>query len=301
MSNRQARREQSRSARGERKRAPAPRRSTSPGSSGGGGAGDFLSGRFILIAMVLVAVLVVAIGLFATFSGGGGSDDELVQALNDADANFPADMASGYSVGSEDAPLTITQYEDFQCPHCLNYTGANEPGIIDQYVKSGQVRLVFQNFPILGVESVAAGKAAECAQQQDMFWPLQNQLFLVQAKAGQDTNEKTNIGRFSDDALRGIAQGVGLDMEKYDSCYAADATLETVQNQAATARSFGLSGTPGFLFNGVPLSSGAPSEIDGWKSVIDEELQNLAEATQTPEASATATGDAGGAQTTPTP
>jgi protein-disulfide isomerase len=297
MSNRQARREQSRSARGERKRAPAARRTSSGGSSGGGGAGDFLSGRFILIAMVLVAVLVIAIGLFATFGGGGGgSSDELVQMLNDAEASFPSDMASGYSLGSSDAPLTITEYEDFQCPHCLNYTGRSEPGIIDQYVKTGQVRLIFQNFPILGVESVAAGKAAECAQQQDMFWPLQQQLFLIQAEAGQDTAEKTNVGRFSDDALRGIAQDVGLDMQKYDACYAADATLSTVQDMAATARSFGLSGTPGFLFNGQPLSSGAPADIDGWKSVIDEALQNLAGATQTPGASETPA-----AETTATP
>ena len=286
MSNRQARREQSRRPRGGASRPTAARR-PSPGGSGGGGAGDFLSGRFILIAMVLVAILVVGIGVIATISGDDGDDSGLVELLVAAEANFPSDMADGYAVGSEDAPLTITQYEDFQCPFCLSYTARNEPGIIDQYVKSGQVRLIFQNFPILGLESVAAGKAVECAAQQDKFWEMQHELFLLQAKEGQASNEKNNVGRFSDDALRGFAGDVGLDLDQYDTCFADSSTLETVQDSAATARSFGLSGTPGFLFNGVPLPGGAPASFEGWQEVIDAELERLAgddgaDATATP-------------------
>ena len=279
MSNRQARREQSRRSRGDRSSRPtAPRRPTPGGSGGGGGLSDFLSGRFILIAMVLVAVLVVGIGAVATFSGGSGGDEDLVELLTSAQTTFPDDMTDGYFLGSEDAPLTIRQYEDFQCPFCLNYTARNEPGIIEEYVKSGQVRLEFRNFPILGLESVAAGKAAECAAEQDLFWPLQHELFLLQAEAGQASDEELNIGRFSDSALRTIAGGVGVDLEEYDTCFADGDTLAAVQDSAAEARTFGLSGTPGFLFNGVPLSSGSISNIEGWREVIDAELARLAEA-----------------------
>jgi protein-disulfide isomerase len=243
--------------------------------------------------MVLVAVLVIGIGAVATFSGGSSGDADLVELLTSAEATFPGDMVDGYFVGSEDAPLTIRQYEDFQCPFCLSYTARNEPGIIDEYVKTGQVRLEFRNFPILGLESVGAGKAAECAAQQDLFWPLQHELFLLQAEAGQASDEELNVGRFSDSALRGIAGDVGVDLDAYDTCFADGDTLEAVQDSAAEARTFGLSGTPGFLFNGVPLTSGSPPNIEGWREVIDAELTRLAEENG---------GDDGdGAEATPTP
>ena len=88
-------------------------------------------------------------------------------------------------------------------------------------------------------------------------------------------------------------------MDDYDACFADQATLETVQTQKSDAQSFGLTGTPSFLFNGVPLSGGAPSDIDGWRSVIDAQLEQIA-GTATPEGTATAGTDGNGAEATAT-
>jgi protein-disulfide isomerase len=201
-------------------------------------------------------------------------DELLVQFLLGARSRFPSDLAEGYAVGDPDAPLTVTLYEDFQCPFCLLYTGRNEPGIIADYVVSGDVRLEFQHFPILGVESIAAAMAAECAQQQDRFWELHHELFLRQAEEGQVTDEKINVGRFADDALRGLASDAGLDLATYDVCVADRATLETVESMAVEARALGITGTPGVVFNGVP-QEGAPSNFDGWRALLDAELARL--------------------------
>lgn len=267
MSNRQARREQTRRSRGDRNR-PGPTRRNAPGPArGGGGPRDFLSGPFLLIAGGLLAVIIIAIGAFAAFSSGNDNEGA-AQSLVEAKANFPFDLASGYEVGDPDAPLTITAYEDFRCPHCLNYTANNEPEIIENYVKTGQVRLIFQNFAVLGPESVNAGRGAECAAEQDLFWEMHHELFLEHAREGQSMD-------YSDGAVRNMAETAGLDLDAFDTCYASDATLNAVQDQSSTARSFGLTGTPGFLFNGVPFT-GAPSNFEGWQQVIDAELESLA-------------------------
>ena len=289
MSNRQARREQQRQARGGRARPTQQRRPSAP-SSGGGGPGDFISRPFLLMAGGLVVALVAVVIGLVVFSGGGSGGDD-VTALQDARLAFPADLASGYELGSDDAPLVITQYEDFQCPFCLNYTANNEPGIIEEYVTAGQVKLVFQHFPILpGLESVQAATASECAQQQDRFWDYHHELFLIQAEAGQRSNERLNVGRFSDGALRSLAEELDLDVGEFDACYADDDTRDLVQDMASEARSFGLSGTPGFLLNGLPLAVGAPSNMEGWRTLIDSQLEQIANATPTAEASATAGG-----------
>lgn len=292
MSNRQARREQQRQARGGRTRQSQQRRpSAAPG--GGGGPGDFISRPFLLVvgavALVLVGIIVGVIVL-----SGGSTDSEEVEALLAAEANFPHDLASGYELGMDDALLVITEYEDFQCPFCLRYTATNEPSIIEEYVKTGQVKLIFKHFAVLGAESVNAGMATECAAQQDRFWDMHHELFLLQAQEGQLSNERVNAGRFSDSALRGIAEELGLDMGAYDTCYADEQTRETVAQMTLEARSFGLSGTPGFLLNGIPLAGGAPANMDGWRTLIDSELEKLADATPTAEGSPSA-------ETTPTP
>jgi protein-disulfide isomerase len=203
-------------------------------------------------------------------------DETALLALDAAHAAFPSDLVDGYAVGAADAPLTLTMYEDFQCPFCLRFTTVFEPMLVEEYVKAGQLRLEFQHFPILGPESEAAAAAAECAAQQNRFWALHHELFRLQAASGQLTGEQLNIGRFADDELRALAEAAGLDLATYDACYADPATEATVDDMAARARMHGLSGTPGFLINRTALGGGAPGSLDAWRQFIDEWLAEVA-------------------------
>lgn len=235
-----------------------------------------LAGFVVLAAVVVVLVLV--------FGGGSSSDSDLVTALEEHNANFPAELAKGNKVGKDDAPVKITEFEDFQCPFCLKYTANQEGDVINELVKSGKVQLEYRHLPILGNESVSSAIAAQCAADQDKFWQYHNRLFLIQAQAGQGTTEKTNVGRFSDDKLKQVATDLGLDRAKFDSCYDNRTPLDSILQQQRDANSFGITGTPGFLVNGQPLGAGTPNSIDDWKQIVTNVENALA--TQTAQAGA---------------
>lgn len=306
MSNRQSRREQSktRPARSTRAARVTP---TKPQRSSGGGGSDLLSRPFLLIAGALVVVLVVVLAIFIATSGGSDSD-ELVGLLEEASANIPADLVDGAKIGSADAPVKITAFEDFQCPFCLKFTAEQEGEIIEQFVKTGRVQFDYQHLPILGAESVKAALASQCAADQNKFWQYHNRLFLEQARNDQIGNEKLNVGRFSDDNLKKFAGEVGLDTAEFNTCFDSSEHLDLITEQQRVARQFGITGTPGFLVNGQPLGAGTPSDIDAWRQLVEQVEGAIATATANASASPAATDTASPAATdtatpaaTPTP
>lgn len=299
MSNRQARREQSRTTRTQQQRPSRPSRpSQAPKRGGGSNLPDFVSPGFLLaIGAVIVALAAIAIVVIAT---GGGGDDDAVSKLDAAAANFPADLADGKTVGSPDAPVVLTEYADFQCPFCLRYTVEDEPMIIDEYVKTGKVRIEFRHRPILGPESVRAAAASECAADQDKFWDYHNHLFRVQAAAGQLTNEKNNSGRFSDSNLTKYAGDLGLDVTAFSACLGSSAASDRVAADDLSGTQLGVSGTPSFFLNGQPLG-GTPRDLDAWRSILDQ-VGEAAVASPTAAASPAASASASpAATTTPSP
>jgi len=287
MSNRQARREANRKS---RQRAANQRSSGPGGGQGGGGLGpfEFLKSPFTLGAIALAAGLFGVIIFLALTSGDEGTSK--VEDLAEAHANFPNEMADGLSVGSEDSPLQITMYEDFQCPFCLRFTVEDEPIIIEEYVKSGRVRLTFMSNPILGAESVLAAKGGICAAEQNRFWDYQNRLFTIQAEAGQIPNERLNVGRFTEPELSKVAADLGMDQAAFEACQGNPDSLEEVDEQRANALALGLGGTPAFVFNGQPRQG--PSGAQAWRDLLDDFLAEL-ETPDEPTATEAPSGDSG--------
>jgi protein-disulfide isomerase len=273
MSNRQARREQSRTARQPRTQRPAPGKRPGPARTGGGGP-DWLSRPFLLIVSAVI-VAVAAILVVLVMNTSSSTDSKLVKQLKDAEAELPAELANGMKLGKDDAQLKLTVYEDFQCPFCLGYTARDEPALITEYVKTGKMQIIFAHLPILGTESTRAALASECAGQQNKFWQYHSKLFITQAEAGQATNEKTNVGRFADGKLKQFASDLGLDRTKFDACFTSPDTLKVVQDSQRRATQFGISSTPGFLINDVPLGAGAPESIAIWRQVLDGAINTL--------------------------
>jgi protein-disulfide isomerase len=166
----------------------------------------------------------------------------------------------------------------------LKFAATQEPTLIEEYVKSGKLQIIAQMYPILGPESVLAAVGGECAAAQDKFWDYYDRLYLVQAQAGQVSNERQNVGRFSRENLVGYATDLGMDGTAFNSCIADPATVAAVQTSVNAARDFGITGTPGFVINGVSHGSGAPSSLDAWRNILETAL------TQTPTASPAAGG-----------
>jgi len=188
------------------------------------------------------------------------------------DLEYPADLIDGQAIGKADAPITLTAFEDFQCPFCLRFTLLNEPVIIEAYVLTGKVRFEFKHFPILGDESGAAAIAASCAAEQEGFWALHKRLFLAQADAGQLTSEKLNAGRFSVGNLQRYAADEGLDRAAFAACLSSKAAADRVTSELREAAGLGLRGTPSFLINGAPVAR-PPTTPDEWRRFLDQQLK----------------------------
>jgi protein-disulfide isomerase len=186
---------------------------------------------------------------------------------------IPAALADGQSLGSPGAKLTLTVYEDFQCPFCLAFTLQSEPVIIQEYVATGKVRYEFHNLPILGDESVLAAAGAGCAVKQGNFWEYHRRLFLLQADAGQLKNERVNVGRFAKDALTALAGEAGLDAAAFSTCLGDPATLAVLNQEVRAAQQLGLRSTPSFFVDGQPIAGGTPGGPAAWRKFLDDALK----------------------------
>ena len=270
MSNRQARRQQSRQARrqatGQRGRSSgAPRQ-----SGGGGGRGSNFLSRPYLIGVALFAAALFGVVIFLAVRDGGGGNgaaNENVAALNDARADLEGIPREGNVLGAADAPVTLVQYEDFQCPHCLRYAAEQEPFLVEEYVRPGLLRIEFRHLPVVGTESTTAARGSVCAAAQDRFWEYANRLFAIQA----DDGFRPDRGAFDEPALTELAGNLGLDEDGFTACMADPDTLSAVSANVAEARAVGFRGTPSFVLNGVPLQA-APGSEDTWRRHIDEAI-----------------------------
>jgi len=226
------------------------------------------------IALGVGAVVVAVAGLItlAITTSGGDSSNELAQKIEDSSRSLP--QQDGLSLGDPKAPLVLQVFEDFQCPFCIRFTANVEPQLVEEYVKTGKVRLEFQNFPILGHESQAAARGMVCAAEQDRAWNFGLGLYALQANANQAESEKLNVGRFDAEGLRDEAAGAGLDTAAFDTCMAGREASDAVAAQAQAGTVLGVNGTPGFALNGQ-LIPNPPSDIEGWRTLLGQALAQV--------------------------
>ena len=276
MSNRQARREQSRQA---RRQATSYRGGRSRGSSSGGGDGggsggggrgpNFLSWPFLIGVSLLAAVLLALVIVLALRNGGDDGGDEIeLSIIDQALADLPTEMQNGTKLGSDDAPVKLVQFEDFQCPFCLTYTLNIEPFLVEEYVKAGLLQIEFRHYPVVGRESVTAAVAAECAAEQNRMFEYANRLFAKQA--GEDPF-RPDQGLFSEENLVELAGDLGLDTEAFVACQARPDALSPVARGQSAAQAYGFRGTPNFVINDLPVQA-APQTVEGWREMIEEAI-----------------------------
>jgi protein-disulfide isomerase len=169
------------------------------------------------------------------------------------------DPSVGFARGAREAPVTIVEFSDFQCPYCravvptLKEVAARYPD---------RVRWVFRDFPIenLHPEAPLAHEAARCAGDQGKFWPYHDLLF-----------EQTNL---APDALRQYATQVGLETSAFAQCLDSRRYRASVAADVATGNQLGVTGTPTFFVNGRPLVGNLP--LAEFQRAIERELASTA-------------------------
>lgn len=170
------------------------------------------------------------------------------------------------ALGSPSAPVVLVEFSDFQCPFCRRLWRESLPQIKEKYIKTGQVRFVYRDFPLSihpGAEPAAL--AAECGEDQGKFWEMHDKIFAEQDKLGQGTVE------FSATDLKRWARETGLNGAEFDNCLDRAKHKDEVSKDFSDGSALGVSGTPHVFVNGKLLIRGALpfSQID---QIIQQEL-----------------------------
>lgn len=153
--------------------------------------------------------------------------------------------AEGYPYrGEPDAPVTVYEYSDYQCPFCQRHVLQTEPALANSFVRTGQVKFVFRDFPLdsLHPNATPASIAANCVAEQGSipFWKMHDLLFRSQ-------EEWASLPDASDVFVR-LAGEAGADVTLYTPCLADSAIAEQVKASLAEGTALGFSGTPSFNF-----------------------------------------------------
>ena len=164
--------------------------------------------------------------------------------------------AKGPARGPTNAPVTIVEFSDFQCPYC-----GREYPVIERLMKEydGKVRLVFRHYPLdFHPFARKAAEAGACAQDQGKFWELHDKMF-------------TNQGKLAVADLKGYAKLLGMDAPKFDKCLDSGEKKALVDDDLKAGSAAGVNGTPAFFINGIFVNGAQPYEH--MKQAVDRELR----------------------------
>jgi protein-disulfide isomerase len=154
-------------------------------------------------------------------------------------AGAAAPQADGRVLGAEDAPVTIIEFTDLQCPYCARFARETWPRVRKDYVDTGKVRFATRDLPLRFHEfAVPAAVAARCAGAQGKYWEYREALFAAQSRLGSEP-------------YAALAAQLGLDAASFAACRADPLTLGAVRDDAALAAANGISGTPSFVIGRV--------------------------------------------------
>lgn len=211
-----------------------------------------IAGGVALVALVVVVILVVA----------SQSSDDKQATTSDVFAGVPM---KGITLGDPDAPVTVGEFADLQCPFCRDFAVEDLPDIVNDYVKPGDVKMEMHLLAFIGPESEAGRGVAAGAAEQNLIWPFTEQVYNNQGTE--------NTGYMTQEFLTEQASNVeGLDVDK---AFAA-AKSEFAQNYATEsdqkAQDLGVSSTPSFA---VTPEGGETKVVDadGLTDAIDEALE----------------------------
>jgi protein-disulfide isomerase len=208
---------------------PVPR----PGSKGGRRID-----RTLLVIGAVAAGIVVALvagSLLLRGDDGGGSGGGAVGDTSVVDG-IPQ---SGTVLGDPDATVTLLQYEDLQCPACLSYQQESFPTIVEEWVRTGKVKIDFRGLEFLGDDSNQALRAVLAAAEQDKAWQM---IELFYANQGEE-----NSGWVTDVLIDEMAESVGLDVEQLHTDMESEEITQQIADLQQEALDRNVQGTPTFM------------------------------------------------------
>jgi protein-disulfide isomerase len=208
-----------------------------PKSKGRKDQGNSIGIWIIGISAAVVLAVVLVIALNARQSSVAISAPDL-----------PSEWIDRTTLGNPDAAVTVQIWEDFLCPACRQWNTQIEPKVVEDYIKTGDVRLEFHQFPLQSHApgSQMAALASECAADENAFWPYHDKLFQAQdrGQAGYDI-----------DSLVQYADELEMDSRALLNCMSSQTHRSDVEESFNQAIALGLNQTPSLLINGKLMES----------------------------------------------
>jgi protein-disulfide isomerase len=209
--------------------------------------------RLFLLGAAVLAAIVVAVPLILLGTGGGSTGIATIPT-GTTSAPPPASLAGipqhGDTLGRASAPVTVTVFEDPQCPYCREWNVDTLSSVVADYVKTGRIKLVYRGIEIIGPNSVQGLRAIYAAANQNKLWQLVDVLY---ARQGEE-----NSGWITPAVLSAAARAAGADpaaIASASSSAAVTARLKSAEQEATADR---VGGTPTFVVQRAP---GLPTQL----------------------------------------
>ena len=224
--------------------APAPKRRSS------------LTPFYVILGLVLlvgIGVLLSKTKKSASSSSGAAANQGTAVVLTPEQLQ----RVQGISIGRADAPITIYEFADFQCPHCAQFASFIEPLIRQRLVDTGQARYVFYEFPLGFKWSFLAARAGRCANAQGKFWDMHAILFARQQQWSFDPDAAAQFTEYAKTIP-------GIDAAKFEQCVRSSQFQKEVSESSQLGQSLGVGGTPTLFVNGRKIDPlpGSYSEFE---------------------------------------
>jgi protein-disulfide isomerase len=237
--------------------------------------------KMTVFSLILSVIALILSGVSLSKAGAGLLDDKAFSArvekgINDyidkqraAQEGGSADNGAPVAVSTDDdpvlgdknAPVTIVEFSDFECPFCGRFHQSTLPQIVSEYIDKGKARLVYRDFPLsFHKDSRSSSLAANCAGEQGgdkVYFKFHDKLYENQTALGTESYKKW-------------ASELGLNAAKFSDCLAKEKYASEVDKDMQDATSYGVSGTPAFFINGRKITGAQP--FSAFKTVIDDEL-----------------------------
>ena len=177
--------------------------------------------------------------------------------------------AEGYLLGNPDAPVTIMEFADFECPQCGNFAAITEPDVRKRIIDAGLANLRYFDFPLpdLHPNTLFASLTASCAADQGKFWPMHD--LLLAGQVDWEGRAHKNPKPIFD----GYAKKIGLDEAKFNACFDSRDNVARIEGNRQAGLAYQVTGTPSFVIGGKMYPGSM--DYDQMKTLVDAERVKL--------------------------
>jgi protein-disulfide isomerase len=243
---------------------------------------------FLPISIIVAAILIGGAIIFSVFyrpgsapslgngNAGANAGAAVAQTPTTTIASLMTLGPRDAVLGNQNAPVTIIEYGDYQCPFCARYFTQIQPLIKSQYIDTGKAKMVFRDFAFLGPESVAAANAAQCAEDQGKLWEYHDALYSAKVGDESKTTDAENDGFFTRAEFLALANQVGLNAQTFTSCLDGNQHADDVTAERTAATAAGIESTPATIVNGAMVVESDGSSAGADATAVLQAIANAA-------------------------